>query len=476
LWYIFAMTSSKAIEKNKFYLFDILMNKLENAEKCGIFASKRILYGAICALFVVLFVDNNIGTIADYLVSFSVSFPGIFLFVCIVAIFLACQIIILKHDLISRELNVIKGRKISIYGIIKYAQYFLLVLMAIILFQILFTSQYFLIELQIAVFVSYTIAVFLIGILSFKLYKWYLASKSIVTLLFGFASTLICVNAIASIILFDTVLNQKNFEIITPTTEVAFNPILIPGTPLFSIYALQAITMAGYYVMTWAATILLLSHHSRRVGRPIFWTIVILPIFFFFYFFTSLFELILPTSEYKLVLTTDTAIQFITYLYSVLLIGGLIAIGFYSVARSIKENKVAKFSLIITGIGFLFYFGAGWSTVIQAAFPPYGLPNVLMVGLASFLIFAGLYNSAVSISRDVYLRNLIKKSVYHESKFLSGMASAQMREELEKIVINLTKKENQVMSKENNIDPSISSEEIKQYVNEVLEEVLKSKK
>ena len=184
----------------------------------------------------------------------------------------------------------------------------------------------------------------------------------------------------------------------------------------------------------------------------------------------------LPTDEYKIVLTTDTAIRYITYLYTVFLLGGLIALGFYSVARSIKENKIAKFSLIITGIGFLFYFGAGWSTVIQTAFPPYGLPNVIMVGLASFLIFAGLYNSAVSISRDVYLRNLIKKSVYHESKFLSGMANAQMREDLEKIVINLTKKETQEMSNENNIDPSISGEEIKRYINEVLEEVMRSKK
>lgn len=453
------------------------MRDLENVEKGGIFTSKRILYGAICALFIVLLIDNNIGTIADadFIKSFSVSFTGVSLFICIVAIFIASQIIILKHDLISKDLNIIRGKKISLHRIIEYVQYFLIVLTIVIIFQILFTSQYFRIELHLAFLVSYVIAVFLMGLLAIKLFKWFIVSRSIVTLLFGLASTLICANAIISIILFDSVLNSKGFEIITPFTEVIFNSLLSEDSTLYNIYFLQAVTMAGYYVSTWAATVLLLIHHSKRVGRPIFWTIVILPLFFFFYYFTFLFEYFLPTEPYKVVITSDIAMSFITYLYTVLIIGGLITIGFYSVARSIKENRIARFSLIITGIGFLFYFGAGWSTVIQTAYPPYGLPNVIMVGLASFLIFTGLYNSAVSISRDVYLRNLIKKSILHESKFLSGMATAQLNEELEKLVLNMTKKEIQEMSNVVNIDPSISSEEIKQYVNEVMEEILKSK-
>ena len=139
------------------------------------------------------------------------------------------------------------------------------------------------------------------------------------------------------------------------------------------------------------------------------------------------------------------------YNYAAALIGIFIGIGFYSVARFVKENDKARSSLIIAGFGFIFYFTAAFATVIQTGYPPFGLANVSFVGLASFMIYAGLYNSAVSVSRDVQLRNMIKKSVFHEAKFLSSMGVAQMRHELEQTVLDITQKDltnylNQIIS------------------------------
>jgi len=53
--------------------------------------------------------------------------------------------------------------------------------------------------------------------------------------------------------------------------------------------------------------------------------------------------------------------------------------------------------MVITAYGFVLFLTAANATVLQAAYPPYGLANVSLVGLASFLILMGLYNSAISV-------------------------------------------------------------------------------
>ena len=60
----------------------------------------------------------------------------------------------------------------------------------------------------------------------------------------------------------------------------------------------------------------------------------------------------------------------------------------------------------------------------KAGYPPYGLANVSFVGLASFLILTGLYNSAVSVARDVKLRRSIKSSaLLQSSKLLDSIGT-----------------------------------------------------
>jgi hypothetical protein len=98
---------------------------------------------------------------------------------------------------------------------------------------------------------------------------------------------------------------------------------------------------------------------------------------------------------------------------------------------------------------------------------------VSFVGFSAFLIYAGLYESAVSISKDVQLRNSIRKSVQHQFKFLSGMGMAQMRQEMEKS-IDVIIKESET-ARPNMEYTSLTKEEVKQYANEVLEELAKFK-
>ena len=93
-------------------------------------------------------------------------------------------------------------------------------------------------------------------------------------------------------------------------------------------------------------------------------------------------------------------------------IGGILfGLAFILVARKL-QNQVVRGYMVVSGIGLLLllvsYEG---QALVTAPFPPLGLLSGSYFGLASYLIFIGLYSSAVSISQDSRLRASIRKSV-----------------------------------------------------------------
>jgi hypothetical protein len=129
----------------------------------------------------------------------------------------------------------------------------------------------------------------------------------------------------------------------------------------------------------------------------------------------------------------------------------------------------------IAGYGFMIFVTAAATTVLQAAYPPYGLPNVSFVGLAAFLIMVGLHHSAISVAHDVKLRQLIKNSAIKESKLLDSMASAQMAQDLQNNIMSLTKENAQLMEQQSGTEPSLTDDDITKYLNRVINEVKEKK-
>ena len=129
--------------------------------------------------------------------------------------------------------------------------------------------------------------------------------------------------------------------------------------------------------------------------------------------------------------------------------------------------------MIIAAYGFILFFIAGSSTASQAAYPPYGLASISFVGLSCYLIYSGLYSSAVTVSQDITLRNSIRKSVTEQSKLLHGMGTAQMQQELESKVLTINKKVSDMMEEETGVEPSMTEEDIKEHIELVRKEINK---
>jgi hypothetical protein len=119
---------------------------------------------------------------------------------------------------------------------------------------------------------------------------------------------------------------------------------------------------------------------------------------------------------------------------------------------------------------FIFYL-AGSATVSQAAYPPYGLISVGFTGLSTYLIYVGLYSSAVTLSQDLTLRKTIRKSVLEQSKLLDSIATAQMEKELQTSVLTIVKKTSQEMKDDSGIEASLTEEDLRDYMGIVMNEL-----
>jgi adenylylsulfate kinase-like enzyme len=91
--------------------------------------------------------------------------------------------------------------------------------------------------------------------------------------------------------------------------------------------------------------------------------------------------------------------------------------------------------------------------------------------LASYLVTLGVYSSATSVSEDSRLRQTIRKIALRESQFLDVIGTAQMEQELQRRVIAIYAKTKNSMLNETGISSSIDENDIKSYLQEIVEEV-----
>jgi hypothetical protein len=155
-------------------------------------------------------------------------------------------------------------------------------------------------------------------------------------------------------------------------------------------------------------------------------------------------------------------------------IGGvLFGLAFILVASKLQNIEVKGY-MVVSGIGFLLLLVSYEAqALITAPFPPLGLLSGSYFGLASYLILVGLYSSAVSVSQDSKLRASIRKSIESEIRFIARIGEAEMDHRILNNVLMTSKKVAKIMPEETGVYTSLSDEEIKEYIEEVLAETHK---
>jgi len=231
------------------------------------------------------------------------------------------------------------------------------------------------------------------------------------------------------------------------------------------------ITGALSFILIWLATVLLLRHYSARIGKVKYWLIVSAPLIYFLSQFQGIF--VDSFQQFSLDSPFMYHITLTLIFNSVNVVGGILfGVAFWIMARNISNTSVKKY-LTLSGIGIMLLFGARQAiSLISAPYPPFGTVTTFFSGLASYLIFIGIFYSALSVAKDRDLRYNIAKSIRQESKLLHSIGTSEMEEEYIKRVWKFQKLFEK--SDQEVIQISMDSNDIKKYIKEIIAEVRKN--
>jgi hypothetical protein len=359
------------------------------------------------------------------------------------------------------------------HRIITVAQYGLVVILLIAIFQIITASHYNILLLTLAIGITYTLAIVNLGLLSQRFFSWYRSNHNLVVLLYGISAASLSLNAGLTLALSSVILQDKP-ELVLPRVGTLL-PLFEPGSMKAILNISLIVSSVISFLITWIATTSLLNHYSRRLGKLKYWIIVAIPLVYFLsQFLSPLIGLFNPIIELSPVINSIFLILVFTLSKPV---GGILfGVAFWNVARNVQSSIVRDYMIIAAyGLALLFISNQAISTVISPSFPPFGLVTVSFMGLASYLMLVGIYYSAMSVAQDIKLRTTIRRFAADELRLLRNIGSAEFNVKLENRIKDVIRKNQATMLEETGVQSSLSEEDAKEYLSEILRELGKQK-
>ena len=160
--------------------------------------------------------------------------------------------------------------------------------------------------------------------------------------------------------------------------------------------------------------------------------------------------------------------------YNLQIGGALFGLAFIAIAAMLPSVKRQRKTLILTGIGMLLLFSSkDISSLFYSSYPPLGAVSIGFIGLASYLVYLGIYATAMLSASDKKLGADLRKKIENNSDLLRSIALSQNQIEIEKAVKDVMKVK---VKQEVEDEIPMSQEEIKQIVSEVITEIKDSKR
>jgi hypothetical protein len=429
------------------------------------FSSKQLLILMIVVV-ITIAIDSEIGFVADFIPSQLSSNWGIAVFISMAIVFAITQYFLLAY---VRQINKDTRSRVLHLGlthsVVSIAQFILAGVLAIVILQILSLQQYNIAALYASYAISYGLWIVTLGLLAKAFYSWYrLSSKNTVVLILTLSMIAYVINGVTGL--------ATNLDILTQHKTVISSGD-IARFPEFSITSLGSqvdtanqIASSIAYILTWIGTVKLLYPYIKKLGKVKFWIIMGLAMVYYLVYF-PLFVLGYFTPSENVDAMTNILIFSLGGIFTGIIFGA----AFLLTARTLQREVFLRNHLLLAAYGFLLFYIAGSAMASQAAYPPFGLASVSFTGLSCYLIYSGLYSSAVTVSQDMVLRRSIRKSVTEHSRFLESIGTAEMEQQLKSRVLAITKKLSNKMVEETGVETSMTEDDIKSHIEMVREEI-----
>jgi hypothetical protein len=357
----------------------------------------------------------------------------------------------------------------QIYRSTKLVQYALGIVLAYITFQIIVGTSYSTYGLLTAIACSYGLCIGILVIFVARMMTTLLAShrKVLIMVLFAVALGTVAVNMAITLVDVSLRLLDRPAE-----TRIFFGGSADVSKGRYD--TLDNIYFSSYiasFVTAWISTTAMLSFYAKRVGKFWFWLFSASPIVFFLAQFATLLVPVLSavtTFDPFLAARISALIATVVKPISGLMLG----LSFWVIARTMDRTNPLKIYLIISGLGLLLLFATNQALLLSIApYPPFGFASITLTGLSAYLAVVGIYTSTVSISNDAKIRKSIKSLAKSESRLLDSIASAEMQKEIQNKVIKVIKAQSTEIEQQTGAKPSMTDDEIKEYLDKALKEI-----
>jgi hypothetical protein len=425
----------------------------------------------------ILIVDISILKIAGFGGwQFGHEWQSVILFISMSSIFAVAQYFILGFikATTEKELRIVIGNRLTLaafHKVIWATHYVLTAILGLVILQVVLFSYYNSIAVTAATTISYVIAFALMALLSYNFFLWFNRNRSmrrsdLTVFLYAISSAALAINLAVSLAMIYE-LSQYKSEIVYPRVS----QMHVTGTLDIELNSLYTITSILGFVLMWGATAVVLRSHSRRIGQAKYWILVSIPLVYFVSQFLTLFlnQLTYIVALYPILFT-------LLFVFTKPAGSILFGTAFLTIAKSsVPHQSAVRDYLTLAAFGVMLFFVSTQNTVAQMAYPPFGLIGALFVGLSAYLMFLGLYSSAISVSHDVKLRQSIRNSAAKESEVLDSIGTAEMEHELQKRVLKVVKDHADTMVEETGVQASLGEQEIKEYLEIVVDEIKHTK-
>ena len=427
----------------------------------------RKLFILMVVVITAITIDSQIGYIADFIPEQVSSDAGVATFILMAVIFAVTQYFILGYVKQTNKENRARALHLGLtHSIVSIAQFVLVGILAFVIVQIIILQQYNILTLYASYVISFGLWIATLGLLAKAFFSWYrLSNKNVMVLILALSMIAFVVNGAANVVYYFSFLSEQ--KPVVTSSDVAYFPEFDVETLVGQANLVSQASNVISYILIWIGTVKLLYPYIKKFGKVKFWAFMVAPMIYYLINF-PLFVLGYFNPE-----NVDAMTNIIIFNFAAIFTGVIFGVAFLSVAKTLNKDSDLRNHMIIAAYGFILFFIAGSSTASQAAYPPYGLASISFVGLSCYLIYSGLYSSAVTVSQDITLRNSIRKSVTEQSKLLHGMGTAQMEQELESKVLTINKKVSDMMEEETGVEPSMTEEDIKEHIELVRKEINK---
>jgi hypothetical protein len=146
----------------------------------------------------------------------------------------------------------------------------------------------------------------------------------------------------------------------------------------------------------------------------------------------------------------------------------LFGLTFWFASGLVHDDRVRR-SVLASSIGITILFSTVALTPLRyAVYPPYGMITQAFIPLGAYLLFVGIFTSAIHISRDAAIRRELYKSAMSQLDLLRSIGTSEMEKEFE-FKVRLIEKETTI-SNEAEV-PELKEDQVREILREVLDEL-----